>query len=267
MTQEERLDRLLAAFKEDSVTYRDLEVGEDAEEKRVALRSLMNIRMPKPLPMEVLTLQDEYLKERNGARGVVTVADIPTIGEQGSAHPFADKLSIWQGDITRLAADAIVNAANAGMLGCFRPMHACIDNAIHTFAGVQLRAACACIMDEQGHEEPTGQAKITDAYNLPAQRILHTVGPIANGTPSQLHRTQLASCYERCLNMAAEEGLHSVAFCCISTGVFGFPQHEAAQIAVNTVRAWLDATGLDIAVVFNVFGDTDKHIYQPLLGL
>ena len=232
----------------------------DANELWTAFRALVNTRPPWPASDEFLAAQDELLQ------GMIAEAGVHGIDEATCA-PIDARLRLWQGDITTLAVDAIVNAANAQLLGCWIPGHHCIDNAIHTFAGVQLRAACACIMDEQGHEEPTGQAKITDAYNLPAQRILHTVGPIANGTPSQLHRTQLASCYERCLNMAAKEGLRSVAFCCISTGVFGFPQHEAAQIAVNTVRAWLDATGLDMAVVFNVFGDTDKHIYQPLLGL
>ena len=272
MTQEERLDRLLAAFKEDSVTYRDLEVGEDAEEKRVALRSLMNIRMPKPLPMEVLTLQDEYLKERNGARGVVTVADIPTIGEQGSAHPFADKLSIWQGDITRLAADAIVNAANAGMLGCFRPMHTCIDNAIHTFAGVELRQECWEKMAElkakygEDYEQPTAVPMLTDAYNLPAKKVIHIVGPIVELFVTTELEEDLRNCYTRTLDLCRKEGLRSVAFCCISTGVFRFPQKRAAEIAVETVTEWLrqNEDAMD-RIIFNVFKDEDKEYYESEL--
>ena len=160
-----------------------------------------------------------------------------------------------------------MNAANSQMLGCWAPGHYCIDNAIHTFAGVQLRIECARIMNEQGHEEPTGQAKITPAYNLPSKHVIHTVGPIANGHPTDLHREQLASSYRSCLDLAAKHGLHSIAFCCISTGVFGFPQREAAEIALSTVRDWLDENNSDMTVVFNVFGADDERFYQELLEL
>jgi O-acetyl-ADP-ribose deacetylase (regulator of RNase III) len=188
------------------------------------------------------------------------------VGE-AEPSPADGRLRLWRGDITTLAADAIVNAANSQMLGCWVPGHHCIDNAIHTFAGVQLRLACALLMQAQGHEEPTGQAKVTDAYNLPTKRIIHTVGPIANGLPTARHRAELASCYRSCLDAAAAEGLHSLAFCCISTGIFGFPQEEAAGIAVRTVRAWLDEAATDLVVVFNVFGAKDELLYRGLLGL
>lgn len=173
-----------------------------------------------------------------------------------------------RGDITTLAADAIVNAANSGMTGCWAPLHYCIDNAIHTFAGVQLRAACANLMAAQGYPEPTAQAKVTDGYNLPARYVIHTVGPIANGRPTDTHRRQLAECYRACLDAAAKAGLASIAFCCISTGVFGFPQEEAASIAVATVRRWLNEhPDVPMTVVFNVFSATDESLYRPLLGL
>ena len=181
--------------------------------------------------------------------------------------PLNEHVLLWRGDITTLAVDAIVNAANSQMLGCWVPGHHCIDNAIHTYSGVQLRAECARLMEEQGAEEPTGMAKITPAYNLPCKRVIHTVGSIANGNPTNLHRAQLASCYTNCLGLAASEGLASIAFCCISTGVFGFPQREAAQIAVRTVKEWLGSHGSEMRVVFNVFSKTDERIYRELLGL
>lgn len=166
-----------------------------------------------------------------------------------------------------MAVDAIVNAANSGLLGCWSPGHHCIDNAIHTFAGVQLRAECARLMDEQGHAEPTGSAKITGSYNLPSTHVIHTVGPIANGRPSDEHRTQLASCYRSCLELAAKNGLYSIAFCAISTGVFAFPKEEAARIALRTTREWLDSHEENMTVVFNVFSEEDYSIYSRLLGI
>lgn len=166
-----------------------------------------------------------------------------------------------------MATDGIVNAANSQMLGCWVPSHYCIDNAIHTFAGVQLRLACSDIMQAQGHEEPTGQAKVTSAFNLPSKYIVHTVGPIANGRPTPQHESQLASCYESCLDAAAEHSMESLAFCCISTGVFGFPQESAAKIAVDAVRRWLaEHPSTGITIVFNVFGEKDEAIYKKLLG-
>lgn len=223
-------------------------------------RALVNTREPAPASEDLLRLQDELLQ------GMIGEAGVHEVGE-AEPSPADGRLRLWRGDITTLAADAIVNAANSQMLGCWVPGHHCIDNAIHTFAGVQLRLACARLMQAQGHEEPTGQAKVTDAYNLPTKRIIHTVGPIANGLPTARHRAELASCYRSCLDAAVAEGLHSLAFCCISTGIFGFPQEEAAGIAVRTVRAWLDEAATDLVVVFNVFGAKDELLYRGLLGL
>lgn len=223
-------------------------------------RALVNTREPVPAGDELLALQDELLQGLLAERGVHEIAE-------AEVSPADTRLRLWRGDITTLATDAIVNAANSQMLGCWVPGHHCIDNAIHTFAGVQLRLECARVMAEQGHEEPTGQAKVTDAYNLPSRRVIHTVGPIANGYPTPRHRVQLASCYRSCLDAAAKESLGSIAFCCISTGIFGFPQREAAQIAVRTVSAWLDEHDVDMTVVFNVFGEDDERIYRELLNL
>ena len=237
-------------------------LGEDAttDELFSAFRALVNTRPPIPADSGWLAMQDELLRGMIADAGVTHVEDTPPV----AADP---RLRLWRGDITTLAADAITNAANSQMLGCWVPGHHCIDNAIHTFAGVQLRRACAELMEVQGHEEPTGMAKITPAYNLPSKHVIHTVGPIANGEPTDLHRKQLASCYRSCLDLAAENGLASIAFCCISTGVFGFPQKKAAELAVNTVRKWLNENDLDMTVVFNVFVGEDEHIYHELLGI
>lgn len=236
-------------------------VSASADELWLAFRSLVNVRPPWPATAEFLAAQDELLRGLIAEAGVATLADtIPS--------PTDPRLRLWRGDITTLDVDAIVNAANSGMTGCWAPLHYCIDNAIHTFAGVQLRAACAKAMAAQGHPEPTAQAKVTGGYNLPARFVIHTVGPIADGHPADTHRCQLAECYRACLDAAAEAGLSSIAFCCISTGVFGFPQTEAASIAVVTVRRWLDEhPDAPMAAVFNVFSETDESLYRPLLGL
>ena len=261
-TQNERLDYLVDAFKEDSDDYKQLTVPERVEEKRRILRSLMNIRMPGELREDVLRVQDEYLKERAAEKGVVQLSDIPVI---------RDGLSIWQGDITRLAVDAIVNAANSQMLGCFVPMHNCIDNCIHTFAGVQLRAECNRKMNNLrmryggNYEQPTALPMITEGYNLPAKQVIHVVGPIVHGSLTKQHEELLASCYKSCLNLAAENGVDSIAFCCISTGVFMFPNERAAEIAVDTVEGWLKENNSHMRVIFNVFKDEDLEIYRRLL--
>lgn len=230
------------------------------EEKWRTFRALVNTREPLPAAPAFLDAQDELLRGLIAEAGITCEADVPPA-------PSDRRLALWQGDITTLAADAVVNAANSGMTGCWQPLHACIDNAIHTFAGVQLRLECAQIMAAQGHEEPTAHAKVTGAYNLPSKRVVHTVGPIAAGHPSEQHRRELAKCYEACLDAAAAAGLSSIAFCCISTGVFGFPREEAAHIAVRTVRAWLDAhPHAAMRVIFNVFLDEDAAVYRRLLG-
>ena len=272
MTQEQRLDLLVEEFKTDSDEYKNLETPEDDEGKRRVLRSLMNIRMPKELTEKVRVLQDEYLKERVREKGVVTLADIPTIKEQGSDISFADKISIWQGDITRLAVDGIVNAANSQMLGCFVPMHTCIDNCIHTYAGVQMRYECNRQMNElrrrlgRDYEQPTAVPMLTDGYNLPAKKVIHIVGPIVNYALTPELEKDLSDCYRNTLDLCLENGLNSVAFCCISTGVFHFPNDSAAQIATETVKKWLSEHGGQMErVIFNVFKDEDKELYEEKL--
>ena len=226
-------------------------------ERRRLLRGLMNVRPPMTLSEEFLQRQDALLGAERAARDTVEADALP-------GTRLDSRLSVWQGDIVRLRADAIVNAANASLLGCFVPCHNCIDNAIHSAAGLQLRAACSRQM--RGHEEPAGSARITEGYNLSARYVLHTVGPIVDGAPTQEDRDTLASCYRSCLALAAEHGLHCVAFCCISTGVFCFPRAEAAEIAVREVRRFLDRAKCSMHVVFNVFEDRDFSLYRALLG-
>ena len=272
MTQEERLNYLVEEFKEDSVRYRDLETPEDTEGKKRILRSLMNIRMPRRMDAGVIEVQDDYLKERIRKSGIVTLSVIPAIANQGSRHPFAEKLSVWQGDITRLAVDAIVNAANSQMLGCFVPMHTCIDNCIHTFAGVQLRAECSRQMSllrakyGRDYEQPTAVPMLTDGYNLPAKHIVHIVGPIVQYQLTPELEKELADCYRNTLDFCAENGIKTLAFCCISTGVFHFPNKRAAEIASKTVTAWLAEHPDQMErVIFNVFKDEDKEYYEAEL--
>ena len=263
MTQEQRLDTLVEAFKADSVQYKDLQTPADTEGKRRILRSLMNIRMPKKLDDSILTVQDEYLRERVLENGIVTLSEIPVI---------RNGMSIWQGDITRLAVDAIVNAANSQMLGCFVPMHTCIDNCIHTFAGVQLRAECSRQMNQlrikygKDYEQPTAVPMLTYAYNLPAKKVIHIVGPIVQYELMPELEMDLADCYLNTLDMCLDNNLKSVAFCCISTGVFHFPNKRAAEIAVSTVDSWLSQhPGAIERVIFNVFKDEDKKNYEELI--
>ena len=270
-TQDERLDQLIRDFKAESAEYHDLPVPDDTEGKRRLLRSLMNIRMPRELPDEVLAVQDEYLTERNAGRGIVPLAKIPTLAEQGSTVAHASQLSLWQGDITRLAVDAIVNAANSQMLGCFVPMHTCIDNCIHTFAGVQLRSECDRQMRKlrskygRDYEQPTAVPMLTEGYNLPSKKVIHIVGPIVEYELTPALEKDLADCYRNTMDLCAENGLKSVAFCCISTGVFHFPADKAAEIAVRTVTERLDEHGDCVdRVIFNVFSDKDKKLYERL---
>lgn len=273
MTQSDRLEYLVERFKDESPEYKRVRIPEDTEGKQRLLRSLMNVRMPKPAASEVLAVQDAYLRGRALEKGIVNVSQIATVRENlGSTHPFADKLSIWQGDITCIASDAIVNAANSQMLGCFIPMHTCIDNCIHSFAGVQLREECGRRMNSlrlkfgEDYEQPTAVPMITDAYNLPAKKVIHIVGPVVQYELTPELEKKLADCYKNTLDMCRENGLKSVAFCCISTGVFHFPNERAAEIAVQTVTGWLkdDPEGVD-RVIFNVFKDEDKGYYEELL--
>lgn len=256
MNQKERRRFLIRYLLEEEPAYRKIMLPVSEGEQRQLLRGLLNVRMPKAVSEEFLRVQDAYLTEIAREKGVVSLAELT---------PMQDGLYLWQGDITRLAVDAIVNAANSGMTGCYQPNHTCIDNCIHTFSGVQLRLACAELMERQGHEEPTGQAKITPAYNLPCRYVLHTVGPIIHGSVTPKDEELLASCYRSCLKAADENGLKSVAFCCISTGVFCFPNQRASEIAVETVKKYRAENGNGIEVVFNVFKNKDYEIYKELL--
>lgn len=253
MTQPERREFLIAALLREDARYKSFGIPEDYDGQRRLLRSLMNVRHPKAVSPEFLEVQDAYLQTVNAEKGITDIADLT---------PIEDGIYLWQGDITTLKCGAIVNAANSGMTGCYVPCHACIDNCIHTFAGIQLRLECAELMEQQGHEEPTGTAKLTKAYNLPCDYVLHTVGPIISGRVRREDEELLASCYRSCLELAKENGIKSVAFCCISTGVFCFPTQRAAEIAVETVRKYRG----DIEVIFNVFKTEDHNIYRKLLG-
>ena len=261
-----RLDYLIDYLLKEDPRYSEMQIPEDLQGKRDLFRALRNVRWPKPVREEFLRLQDEELQEQLKGKGVVELNAC-----RDGVHTVSTnkQLLIWQGDITRLKVDAIVNAANSQMLGCFHPLHKCIDNAIHSAAGVQLREECHQLMLQQGHEEPTGQAKITKAYNLPCRYVIHTVGPIIpTGIPTQFQKEQLASCYRSIMACAEENHLESIAFCCISTGEFRFPNQLAAEIAVRTVKDYLTAYP-DCSVkqvVFNVFKDVDREIYQNLIS-
>lgn len=257
MKQEERRLYLIRELLHEQPRYRNIEISKDHAEQKKLMRSLMNIRMAAPISEAFLQTQDEYLQETIKEKGITDIKDL---------IPAEEGIYLWQGDITTLKCDAIVNAANSGMTGCYRPCHNCIDNCIHSYAGVQLRNACAEIIEKQGYEEPTGCAKITSAFNLPCKYVLHTVGPIVQGHLTKEHEELLASCYRSCLELADENGVKSVAFCCISTGVFMFPNERAAEIAVQTVRDYRKEKNSGIEVIFNVWKDEDYEIYRELLG-
>lgn len=257
MNQTERRVFLIRELLREQPRYGNGEIPSAEDEQKALLRGLMNVRAPGEIGGDFLRVQDEYLQEAISQKGIT---DLETL------TPAEPGLYLWQGDITTLRCDAIVNAANSGLTGCYQPNHACIDNCIHTFGGVQMRRDCARLMAAQGHEEPTGQAKITNAYNLPCKYVLHTVGPIVGEQVTARDRELLVSCYRACLTLAAEHNIKSVAFCSISTGVFRFPKEEAAQIAVDTVRACRREFAADIEVIFNVFSKKDYEIYRALLG-
>ena len=256
MNQSERRLFLIQSLLKEKKEYRDIGIPAESEGQRQLLRGLMSIRVPQNTDADFLQLQDAYLQHETLTKGITDIADLT---------PVQPGLYLWQGDITTLKCDAIVNAANSGMTGCYIPNHRCIDNAIHTFAGVELRLACAELIQKQGYPEPTGQAKITPAFNLPCRYVLHTVGPIIRGRVTRRDRELLASCYRSCLELASAHGLESVAFCCISTGEFHFPNELAAEIAVETVKEFLQKQTSVKKVIFNVFKDLDKAIYEKLL--
>ena len=257
MTQSERRLYLITELKNENPQYAGMSVQSDTAQQKMLLRALFNVRMPKAVNDEFLKIQDEYLREEARLKGVTDVSALV---------PVQPDIYLWQGDITTLKCDAVVNAANSQMLGCFCPNHGCIDNAIHTFAGIELRLACAELMKKQGHEESAGQAKLTPAFNLPCRFVIHTVGPIVYGRLTDKDCETLRSCYRSCLKIADEHNLNSIAFCCISTGEFHFPNDIAAKIAVDTVKKYKAQTQSKIKVIFNVFKDTDRKIYRELLG-
>ena len=256
MKQEERRKFLIGELLRERPFCRIQEIPADAGRQKVLLRSLMNVRHPGAVSQRFLEVQDAYLQEELAAKGITRLSDL---------RPVQEGIYLWRGDITTLECGAIVNAANSGMTGCYQPCHSCIDNCIHTYAGVQLRLKCAELMARQGFEEPAGQAQITPAYNLPCDYVIHTVGPIVQGKLARRHCELLESCYRSCLTLADENQIPSIALCCISTGVFMFPHDRAAQIAVRTVQKYRAETGSRIEVIFNVFGEQDEQIYSRLL--
>ena len=258
MNQIERRLFLIRSLLNERPEYRDWRIPQDVSDQKLLLRGLMNVRPAQTCDPEFLRVQDAYLRQATAEKGITDCTAL---------SPVQPGLYLWQGDITTLKCDAIVNAANSGMTGCYAPNHRCIDNAIHTFAGVQLRLACAEIMERQGCPEPTGKAKITPAFNLPCRYILHTVGPIVDESPTERDCAQLESCYRACLTLAAENHLESIAFCCISTGEFHFPNEQAAQIAVQTVKTFLNQKSSVRKVIFNVFKDLDREIYARRLTI
>ena len=257
MTQAERLAFLIEYLINENNGLESFHIPVEENARKRLLRSLMNIRPPKPAAKDFLDIQGEYLQEEKTKKGVITLADIPFV---------KSGIYLWQGDITRLSVDAIVNAANSGMLGCFVPCHGCIDNAIHSAAGIELRLECSRIMEKQKTEEPAGRAKITKAYHLPCRYVLHSVGPIIYGEVTQRDCNLLSDCYRSCLELAAAYRLKSIAFCCISTGEFHFPNEAAAQIAIQTVKDYQKKNPGGMEVIFNVFKDWDYEIYRQLLG-
>lgn len=257
MTQKERLAFLINYLLNENSELQSIDIPTQDTKRKWLLRALMNIRLPKTVSEEFLEVQDAYLQEECIRKGIVSLSDISMV-QPG--------IYLWQGDITRLSIDAIVNAANSAMLGCFVPCHGCIDNAIHSAAGVELRLECHHIMAKQKTEEPTGKAKITKAYNLPCRYVIHTVGPIIFGKVTVKDCNLLSECYRSCLELAAAYQLKTIAFCCISTGEFHFPNEEAAAIAIQTVQNYQRENKNGMEVVFNVFKDSDYQIYKQLLG-
>lgn len=256
MNQSEKRQYLIRRLLEEQPEYVNIQIPTGTSEQKQLLRSLMNIRMPAAIDREFISIQDDYLQQVNADKGIVTLDDMTKVQPD---------IYIWKGDITRLKVSAIVNAANSGMTGCYQPCHSCIDNCIHTYAGIQLRNYCNNLMIKQGYEEPTGRAEITPAFNLLCDYIIHTVGPIVKGKLTTKHELQLKSCYDACLKIADDNAVNSIAFCCISTGVFGFPNKRASEIAVQTVKEYKKETDSEIKVVFNVFKEEDKQLYEQLL--
>ena len=274
MASDQYLGPLLDGLVSDSNVRFSVDHPSGTDEMRAMVRALMNMRAPNPVRPELLAVQDAYLKERTVERGVVRLEDVPTVRESlGIDGPFSDTVCLWQGDITVLECDAIVNAASPQMLGCFQPGHLCIDNCIHTFAGMQLRLECSARMEAlravhgREYQCPIATPMVTDAYNLPCGKVIHVAGPVVDGALTPELEDELRECYIRTLDACRDMGIRSVAFCCISTGAFRFPNRRAAEIAVGSVHGWLreNAGALD-KVVFDVFLDEDMRIYQDVLS-
>ncbi|MDD3617449.1 MAG: protein-ADP-ribose hydrolase [Lachnospiraceae bacterium] len=259
MTQSEKRIWLIKELLEENPYYKNYKIPSNQQEQKNLLRALMNVRMPKPISKEFLDIQDEYLQEELRQEDIVDVTDLPCDSDE--------RIAIWQGDITNLKIDAIVNAANSGMTGCYQPLHSCIDNIVHSKAGIELRLKCDEIMERQGHPEETGKAKITSAYNLPSKYVIHTVGPIVQGQLTKHDCEMLESCYRSILELAVASDVKTIAFCCISTGVFMFPNKEACDIAVDTVKGFLKEHKEIEKVVFNVFKDIDYELYSKKLKI
>lgn len=257
MNQETRRIFLIRELQNEYPALRHQKIPTDTDQQKMLLRALMNVRNPSPVSQEFLTIQDAYLQEELLKKRITALSDL---------SPLQKDIYLWRGDITTLQCGAIVNAANSGMTGCYQPCHNCIDNCIHTYAGIQLRLKCAELMEQQGYEEPAGRAKITPAYNLPCDYVIHTVGPIVQAELTKEHCRLLESCYRSCLLLADEHRISSIAFCCISTGVFMFPNEKAAEIAVHTVQTYKEETGSKIGVIFNVYKEQDERIYRKLLS-
>jgi O-acetyl-ADP-ribose deacetylase (regulator of RNase III) len=268
MTQDERRIYLIQELLKERLDFQGCRIPEDVQEQRNLLRGLCNERPPYPISDEFLKVQDEYLQERAKEKGI-------TDGDALKPVPSDGRISLWQGDITTLRCDAVVNAANEEGIGCMAWCHSCIDNYIHSYSGIQTRLDCQAYMERQRKAKgkayvlPTAEPFLTGGHNLPAKYILHVVGPIVDLRLTQAHKDLLAQCYRSCLNLAAGSGCKSIAFCCISTGVFGFPQDKAAAIAIRTVKEWLDQhpDGCVKKVIFNVFKDSDLLIYRRLLQI
>lgn len=255
MNHREKRIYLIKHLLAEHTEYQHIQIPVEAKQQKMLLRALMNVRPASPISQNFKNVQDAYLQEAIKDKGIVSDSN------------FHSGANLWQGDITRLATDGIVNAANSGMTGCYVPNHSCIDNAIHTFAGIELRIKCNQIMQQQNHLEQTGQAKITPSYNLPCQYVIHTVGPVVEeAQPTKLEINELASSYHACLSIAAKSHLTSIAFPCLSTGLFHFPHRLAATIAINEVKHFLQQNSTIKKVIFNVFKDQDKIIYQQLLN-
>lgn len=260
MNHSEKRLYLINRLLDENTQYNHLQIPDSEREQTTLLRGLMNLRAPQSADREFINIQNEYLQEEIRKKGITDIDDLSPVRDGDY------QIYIWQGDITTLKCDAIVNAANSGMTGCYMPNHTCIDNCIHTFSGIQLRLKCDEIISAQGCEEPTGRAKITPAYNLPCRYVLHTVGPIISDRVTDEEEKLLTSCYRSCLDLAEKYQLESVAFCCISTGVFGYPNDQAAKTAVATVSDYLNNSNYVKRVIFNVFKDIDKQLYTELLG-